>query len=66
MYTLEDTSGAFQITDLGTYNGLPYQGYNENTGRKVSFDASRSSTIYGSSTTVQPSAVTVNYFIRAR
>ena len=31
----------------------------------VTFDASRSSKIYGNSTTVQPPAVTVRYFIRA-
>ena len=66
MYTLEDTSGAFQITDLGTYNGLPNQGSNKNTGRKVSFDASLCSEVYGRSGTVQPLAMTVNYFIRAK
>ena len=32
----------------------------------ITFNASRSSQIYGNSTTVQPSAMTVNYFIRAK
>lgn len=33
---------------------------------EVIFDASRSNVIYGNSMTVQPSAMTVNYFIRSR
>ena len=32
----------------------------------ITFDASRSNAIYGSSETIQPSAMTVNYYIRAR
>lgn len=34
-------------------------------GQTILFDASRSSSIYGNSTTVQPPAVTVKYFIKA-
>ena len=34
-------------------------------GQTILFDASRSSSIYGNSTTVQPPAVTVRYFIKA-
>ena len=33
---------------------------------KIIFDASRCSSIYGGSTTVQPPAVTVRYYIRAK
>lgn len=32
---------------------------------QVRFDASRCSPLYGASTTVQPNALTVNYYIRA-
>lgn len=56
-------SGAFKTisrshVDSGTSQSNQYQ-------RGVSFDASRSSSIYGKSDTVQPPAYTVNYIIKA-
>jgi len=53
------TSGAFQISsDCGNFNGGPY------IQEDITFDASRSSSIYGNSTTVQPPAYVVNIFER--
>ena len=42
-----------------TSHGVPFKA-------NITFDASRSNDIYGSSETIQPSAMTVNYYIRAR
>ena len=61
VHSATEASGAFtveQIEDsLVSYSGA---GGNAN----LYFDASRSSSIYGNSTTVQPPAYTVNYFIK--
>lgn len=55
-------TGAFRVEQLGKIDaGL--SGYS-NYSLKQSFDASRSSSIYGNSTTVQPPAVCVNYIIK--
>lgn len=43
------------------WNTMPFP-----DGGIYSFDANRCSKVYGRSTTVQPSALTVNYFIRAK
>lgn len=55
------TSGAFgKNNDAGTFNcGTVGGGY----GRTLTFDASRSSSIYGNSDTVQPQSVKVLYYI---
>ena len=64
--TLEDTTGVFQIVRNEICAGWADLGYNSNCARAADFDASRCSPIYSNSTTVQPSAITVNYFIRAK
>lgn len=56
-------SGAF----VGSNNTNRYDGWEDNQDEyalSTSFDASRSSTIYGASTTVQPPAMTVIYCIK--
>ena len=56
-------SGAF----VGSNNTSRYDGWNDNEDEyavSTSFDASRSSAIYGASTTVQPPAMTVIYCIK--
>ena len=56
-------SGAF----VGSNNTNRYDGWNDNEDEyavSTSFDASRSSAIYGASTTVQPPAMTVIYCIK--
>ena len=55
--------GAFYATVFG--NG-PKGVLGTNIECAWKFDASRCSPVYGLSTTVQPSAVAVNYFIKAR
>ena len=54
-------SGAFQH-----FYNEPYGPLDSGRGGVTTFDASRCSLVYGRSDTVQPSAMTVNYFIRAR
>ena len=53
-------SGAFSITGPGpsTLNGSPYRFQN------FDFDASRCSSLYGASTTVQPRALNVRFLIK--
>lgn len=54
-------TGAFQ--NNGNYNG--YASANGSaTNNSLSFDASRSSSIYGNSTTVQPAACKCNFVIK--
>lgn len=56
-------SGAF----VGSNNTSRYDGWNDNEDEyavSTSFDASRSNSIYGASTTVQPPAMTVIYCIK--
>ena len=56
-------SGAF----VGSNNTNRYDGWNDNEDEyavSTSFDASRSNSIYGASTTVQPPAMTVIYCIK--
>lgn len=55
-------SGALGITNSGTA-GLRAEGTGSDK-TNINFDASRSSSIYGNSTTVQPPASIVNYFIK--
>lgn len=60
------TSGAFFPGPNQFYNGYPRADvHNATPYSDVRFDASRSSSIYGSSTTVQPASVTVRRFIKA-
>lgn len=54
--------GAFSLDAYATVNG-PYENANTNKGLVISVDASRSSAIYGSSTTVTPLTYTVRAYI---
>lgn len=61
------------VQSRGAFSGAFYShgeslGGDDGGGRdeKIYFDASRSSLIYGRSTTVQPAAYTVRYLLRAR
>lgn len=56
-------TGAFNQL-RSTHAAIVNAGDRTNTGGALSFDASRSSTIYGRSTTVQPPAIAVNIFIK--
>ena len=59
-------SGAFFPGPYQFYSGYSYPDiYNATSYPDVRFDASRSSSIYGNSTTVQPASVTVRRFIKA-
>ena len=55
-------TGAFKVNQTGKIDA----GYSDQShySLKQSFDASRSSSIYGNSTTVQPPAVCMNYIIK--
>lgn len=55
-------SGAFYTSGRAEMGSSLSNWYNEN---QLHFDASRSNSIYGRSTTVQPPAVTVRYLIKA-
>ena len=61
--SLDNATGAFE--SLGTAMGHDTDGGNSSRSYGLSFDASRSSTIYGASTTVQPPAYVVNVWRRA-
>ena len=66
IYTYADqasATGAFSLDANETVNG-PYENYNKNKGLVISIAASRSSSVYGSSTTVQPPALTMRYIIK--
>lgn len=60
------TSGAFQSSSSGTRNYYSSAGTTtkDDWGWATSFDASRSSSIYGNSATVQPPAITMRYIIK--
>ena len=62
-----DASGAYS---LNFYSPDGIEGHNGEAGgyhwTRINFNASRCSSIYGNSTTVQPPAVTVRYYIRAK
>ena len=74
---LPNITGRFGVDDMiisnGAYSGCFYN-YNSSynydasstggNGGYIGFRASRSSSIYGKSSTVQPPAFTVNYFIK--
>lgn len=55
-------TGAFRVVQSGKIDGG--DSANTNYSLKQSFDASRSSAIYGKSNTVQPNSFTVNYIIK--
>ena len=66
IYTYADQTGAdgaFSLDANETVNG-PSENYNTNKGLVISIDASRSSSVYGNSTTVQPPALTMRYIIK--
>lgn len=67
VYTGTNSFGCFLLSHTN-YKPNVSAGYiwGGNNHSILEFDASWSSKIYGRSTTVQPSAVTMNYFIRAR
>lgn len=58
------TNGAFR--EYSRFNSRIHMGNSDDWGSYFTFDASRSNTIYGRSQTVQPPAVTVRYYIRAK
>jgi hypothetical protein len=61
-----NASGAFYTSDYGSSAKYAYISANEQTGvpNKAEFSASRSSSVYGSSNTVQPPAYVVNVWRR--
>lgn len=64
VYSSYDIDGAFTGTTNGSGNGATHQSsYNGQVQRTV-FDASKSNSIYGNSTTVQPPAYVVNVWRR--
>ena len=62
-YKIGNVTGAFRALELGT--GAPNTGTDEQP-HYWEFNASYSNNIYGNSTTVQPPAMTVRYYIRAK
>ena len=54
--------GAFNLTGTGRVQGLSLGG--DNDSNAITIDASRSSTIYGNSATVQPPAIATNFIIK--
>ena len=58
-------SGAFNNRDTGTASQISSGTAAANKPIGISFDASRSSAIYGNSTTVQPNALTARFVIKA-
>ena len=64
-FTSGHTTGAFEVVESSVAS-TPYRDATADTFYgKASFDASRSSTIYGNSDTVQPPALTMAYIIKA-
>ena len=57
--------GSFAGVKTSSGGGISITTANASTYRELSFDASRSSAIYGNSTTVQPNALTTRYIIKA-
>lgn len=61
---VRDESGAFYGTTWTTFNTANSSGGSKTGNAYAAFDASRSSSIYGNSTTVQPPALTMQYIIK--
>ena len=59
----ENQSGALYLTDIKSMQPFTNQGGYYNMSHEVRFDASRSNSIYGKSSTVQPPALTMKPFI---
>ena len=58
-------NGAFYANEATSRNAVNNNGYDTRTSSsRAYFDASRSSSVYGSSTTVQPPALTMRYIIK--
>ena len=62
-WSIQTNSGALTASISGTGNG--YEKYTKSMW-KLDFNASKSNSIYGASTTVQPPAVTVKFLIKAK
>lgn len=62
-HIVANSNGAFQ-REAGTENATIQSNTTQQAQDIVSFDASRSSAIYGNSTTVQPPALTMRYIIK--
>ena len=60
-----DPTGAFQNTGFCNWTAATGGGVGDSTNH-VLFDASRANSIYGNSNTVQPPAMTVRFYIRAK
>lgn len=56
--------GALRNEDHGQTKASQLSFSGEGTDKLITFDASRSSTIYGNSYTVQPPAITANFLIK--
>lgn len=63
-YVLDTKSGALDYS-LGNFREVDSTTGIVSGGSEISFDASKSSSIYGNSTTVQPPALTTRYIIKA-
>jgi len=63
-YILDNSEGAFRYSSGKTFGGLNPSGSYSQMVYSIDFDASRSSSIYGNSSTVQPKSVTVRYIIK--
>lgn len=56
--------GALYISKTATTIGMQNSGSGSNYPQEFTFDASRSNSIYGNSTTVQPPALTMRFYIK--
>lgn len=65
-YNVAGASGAFYTSDSVTNCGNPSLASNFTGDHNLNIDASRSSSVYGNSTTVQPPATVTNYIIKAK
>lgn len=64
VYLASSAQGAFSLGTAGQYRGAEVSGSTTGVSKTVNLDASRSSSIYGNSSTVQPPAYVVNVWKR--
>lgn len=62
--TTSNNKGAFNASSLTTLFPVAYTTIAKGSGQYLYIDASRSSSVYGNSTTVQPPALTMRYIIK--
>lgn len=62
--TLPNDKGAFNVSRVNTIFNTAYTTIVKGSGQYLYIDASRSSSVYGNSTTVQPPALTMRYIIK--